>query len=252
MKTGFLAVVLVMTMICIAAQAQQPAAYDQRPKITVSGEAVVNVKPDIVIISLGIETSDADINVAKQKNNEIMKKAVAAMKEIGVPEKDIQTDYISVAPRWRNESLRDTFLGYFVRNSLVVTLEEAAKVEDLVTRVLQAGVNYINGVDFQAVQFKQYREQARELALKAAKEKAEKMAAVLGQTVGAPIQISENYVGSPSSYWSGWYGWGRPSGANSQVNVLVDRGNTGDVTDTIALGKLAIRANVSVTFELKK
>jgi hypothetical protein len=30
------------------------------------------------------------------------------------------------------------------------------------------------------------------------------------------------------------------------------RGSSGEVLDTIALGKRAVRANVSVTFELKK
>jgi hypothetical protein len=38
----------------------------------------------------------------------------------------------------------------------------------------------------------------------------------------------------------------------SQYNVQVDRGGSGEITDTIALGKLTIRANVSVIFELKK
>jgi hypothetical protein len=115
-----------------------------------------------------------------------------------------------------------------------------------------AGVNYIHGIDFQTTEFKKYREQARELALIAAKEKAEKMSAVLGNSIGAPIQINENYGGSPWWYYSGWSGWGGRSHGMSQYNVQVDRGGSGEITDTIALGKLTIKANVSVTFELKK
>jgi hypothetical protein len=37
----------------------------------------------------------------------------------------------------------------------------------------------------------------------------------------------------------------------SQMSIQVDRGDTGEITESIALGKLAIRANVTVTFELK-
>jgi len=235
--------------------AQQTPTYDARPKITVGGEAVVNVKPDKIVINLGIETKDNDILTAKQKNNDILKKAVAAVKECGVAEKDIQTDHLSIQPRWRIEYQREDFLGYIVRNAFTVTLTDTAKVEELVTTVLQAGVNYIHGIDFQTTELKKYREQARELALKAAKEKAEKMAAVLGQSVGAPIQINENYGGSPWSYYSNWSGgaWGFNRSQGMSQNAFQNAGGgSGEISDTIALGKISIRANVNVTFELKK
>lgn len=255
MKTRAFAMFFVTVMIGIPVRAQSGGSFDSRPKITVTGEAVVNVKPDKVVISLGIETSDADISTAKLKNNEIMQKSVLVMKELGIPEKDVQTDYLSVQPRWKTESVRDTFLGYFVRNTLIVTIADVAKLEDLVTRVLQSGVNYIHGIDFQTTELKKYREQARELALLAAREKAEKMAAVLGQSIAAPIQINENSIGSSSSYLSSWNAWGYGrslslGASNTQVSVGPE--NAGDITSTIALGKLAIRANVSVIFELKR
>jgi len=140
-----------------------------------------------------------------------------------------------------------------VRNALVVNLTEADKLEGVVTRVLQAGVNYIHGIDFQTTEFKKYREQARELALKAAKEKAEKMAAVLGQSVGSPVQISEGYGGSPWSYYSSWYGWGYGRTQGMTQNVVQNaQGGSGESPETISLGKIAIRANVSVVFELKR
>jgi len=89
-----------------AAWGQQTTLYDDRPKITVNGEAVVNVKPDKIVINFGIETWDTDIIVAKQKNNEILKKAKAAIKESGVPEREVQTDYLSIEPRWKSEYRR--------------------------------------------------------------------------------------------------------------------------------------------------
>ena len=39
----------------------------------------------------------------------------------------------------------------------------------------------------------------------------------------------------------------------SQQNVVLDtRGSPGEGSDTVALGKIGIRANVNVAFELKK
>ena len=247
MKTTALGAVLAI-VVTSAAWSQQTQMYDDRPKITVAGEAVVNVKPDKIVITFGIETSDADVNTAKQKNSELMKKAVGVAKDCGVHEQDIQTDRLSIEPRWEDGYKQQKFLGYFVHNTMMVTLSDLEQLDKLITSALQAGINRLNGVDFQTTEFKKYREEARELALKAAREKAEKMSAVLGQTIGKPLQINENYTGS--SWYGGW-GRGRSSGM-SQVQVQAERGSSGEITDTVALGKLAIRASVSVTFELKR
>jgi uncharacterized protein YggE len=251
MKVLTLTAILVILFIC-PGLAQQTQVYDNRPKITVNGEAVVRVNPDKIVVSLGIETWAEEIMYAKQKNNNILKKAITAIKELGIPEKNIQTDYLSVEPRYKDDYNKENFIGYFVRNIFAVTLTEPGKVEELVTKVLQAGVNYIHGIDFQTSEFKKYREQARDLALQAAREKAEKMAGVLGQSAGAPIEINENYSGSPWGYYSSWSGWGYGRGYGMSQNVLQEvQGRDSEISDTIALGKISIRANVAVTFELK-
>ncbi len=66
MKTVILAVVMIIVAVCPAV-AQQAQMYDSRPKITVNGDAVINVKPDKIVITFGIETWNVDIIVAKQK-----------------------------------------------------------------------------------------------------------------------------------------------------------------------------------------
>lgn len=222
-----------------------------QPKITVNGDAVVNVKPDKIVIQFGIETQDANIVNAKQKSNDILKKVLALTQDLKVPEKDVQTDNLSIEPRWKNGDPSEGFVGYFVRNSIVVTLTDVAKVEDLIVQALQAGVNYIHGVDYETTELKKYREQARELALKAAKEKADKMAAVLGQSIGAPLQVSENSTDT----WYHGSSWGGRGYGRSQVmmqNVAHDApAGAGEQNQTIALGAIGIRASVNIIFELK-
>jgi uncharacterized protein YggE len=224
MKSLLITTFLIVIALC-SIRAQQTQLFDDRPKITVNGEAVVKVQPDQIIITFGIETWD----------------------------KNIQTDYLSIEPRYGDNYEKRNFIGYFVRNTFVVTLAEPDKVENLVTGVLQSGVNYIHSINFQTTEFKKYREQARELALNAAKEKAEKMAGSLGQLIGNPIQISEGYGGA-NWYYSSWNGWGYGSRSNyMSQNVMQNiEGGTGEISETIALGKISIKANVNVVFELKK
>jgi uncharacterized protein YggE len=252
MKTKVLTTLLILLSIC-SIQAQQEQLFDDRPKITVNGEAVVKVQPDQIIITFGIETWNKNIMIAKQENNEIMKKAFVVIKEAGIQDKDMQTDYLSIEPRYGDNYEKRNFIGYFVRNTLVVTLAEPDKVENLVTGVLQSGVNYLHNIEFQTTEFKKYREQAREMALNAAKEKAEKMASTLGQRIGDPIQINEGYGGSNWWYYSSWNGWGygRRSNYMSQNVMQNIETGTGEISEKIALGKISIKANVNVTFELK-
>src|SRR4030065_2385 len=242
MKKIKLTTLLALIVIC-SIRAQQ---FDDRPKITVNGEAVVMVQPDQIVINFGIETWDKDIMVAKQKNNEIMKRAMTVIKESGIPDKDIQTDYLSVEPRYNNNYEKKDLIGYFIRNTFVVTMSDPEKVEDLVTAVLQSGVNYIHGINFQSTEFKKYREQARELALNAAKEKAEKMAGALGQLIGDPVQINEGYGGFDWWYYNSWSGWGYGRSNVMSQNVVQNIPSSSDqISETIALGKISIKANVS-------
>ena len=154
---------------------------------------------------------DKDIQQAKKLNNDVLKKAVAAIKECGVPEKEIQTDHLSIEPRYDDRyGATQHFLGYFVQNTFTATLGDTAKVDELVSNVLAAGVTNIHGIDFQTTESKKYREQARELALKAAKEKAEKMAAVLGQSIGPPAPNQRKLLGHAGRLlFKRWGGWDR-------------------------------------------
>ncbi len=83
--------------------------------------------------------------------------------------------------------------------------------------------------------------------------KSEKMAGALGQLVGNPIQMNEGYGGSNFWYYSSWNGWGygRTNVMSQNVMQNIENG-TGEISETIALGKISIKANVNVIFELKK
>ena len=251
MKTVFISFLIVLSSLSYF-RAQQLYPDDVQSKISVNGEAVVKVQPDQIIITFGIETWDKNIITAKQENTDIMKKALAVIKNSGIPDKDVQTDYLLIEPRYDNNYEKKNFIGYFVRNTFVVTLGETDKVEDLVTKMLEAGVNYIHNIDFQTTEFKKYREQARDLALNAAKEKAEKMAGALGKFIGDPVQISEGYGGSNMWYYSSWNGWGYGRSNYTSQNVMQNINTApGESSETIALGKISIKANVNVSFELK-
>ncbi len=241
--------ILICVLMPVLLSAQPMSTEHQSPRITVTGEAVVRVVPDKITILLGIETWDMDIQNAKNENNSILKKTIDVVLKSGVENKNIQTDHLSVEPRYKDSYRRNSFIGYFVQNSISVTLTDPAQVEQLITGVLDAGVTNIHGINFKTTEFKKHRQEARRLALRAAREKAENMAVVLGKTAGDPVLINEIGQYGYARYYGGW-GYGR--GQSMSQNVVQNAGGpAGDVSDTIALGKISIKGSVSVTFELE-
>jgi uncharacterized protein YggE len=256
MRTNLLALGLVAsigTHSSVRATGLQSPTYDDRHRINVTGEALIAVAPDRILVTLGIDTRDLNLLVAKQQNDTIAKNALAAIMGLGVPAKDIQTDQISINQRFRSTpNGTQVFDGYTVRNMFVVTLNDPARVEALISRALESGVNYLLGVEFQTSELKKYREQARALAVTAAREKADKMAAVLGEKVGSAIQINEDSRFAMPSYYSSWSGagWGPTRLGDSALSQNVVQASGGETEGAVALGKISIRAGVSVVFEL--
>jgi uncharacterized protein YggE len=249
MRSALAAELLFLALVAVPVTGTGVIEAQDTPQITVTGEALVQVVPDKVTIIFGIETWDKDIELAKQQNSDILDAAYDVIRRVGVRESDVQTDHLSIAPRYDDGYRYEDLIGYFVRNSVSVVLREPDDVEELITGVLATGVTHIHGVNFETSEFKRHREEARRLALEAAREKGEKMAAVLGLQIGDPVRVSEDRRFGSWSYYGGWWGYGRGQGMSQ--NVVQNVGEQGEEShDTIALGKISIRANVTVTFRL--
>jgi len=125
---------------------------------------------------------------------------------------------------------------------------------------LDAGVNYINNIDFRTTELKKYREQARAMAVQAALKKARDLTKELGAKVGKPLNISE-YGGwyYPSYYaqqwggsYGGYYGGGYQAQSFQNVQTSVSSGDPSNETgDTVALGQIQVTASVTVNFEVE-
>ena len=75
------------------------------------------------------------------------------------------------------------------------------------------------------------------------------MAAVLGCTIGKPLAVNGSFGGG-SWYFSSWFGWGYGRSSGMSQNVIQDsRGSGGEDLQSMALGKISIRAGVSVTVD---
>ena len=201
-----------------------------------AGTSEVNVAPDQVVLSLGVESRDRDLNVAKFQNDARIKKIFGLARDAGVEPKDIETSALRMGSNYSEEKV-PKFLGYEVSQTTTITLRDLSKYESLMTKVLEAGTNRVNGINFGVRDDRSYRDEARSKAIRAAKEKAVAMATDLGQTVAKPWDISEE---------SGWNSY--QFAANS---VSAEKTTREAEESTIAPGQLTIRASTKVSFQLE-
>ncbi len=259
MKTGRLALLIALVLlvgVLIGGEGRPaPSLAQEKPAtprlITVTGEAEVKVVPDEATLTLGVETWDTDLDRAKKKNDDAVKKLVAAAIANGVAAQNVQTDYMEIEPRYSDNYEKRDFVGYFVRKTLVITLKDIAKFEEVLTASLNAGANYVHGVQFRTTQLRKHRDDARLLAIRAAKEKATAMAKELGQTIGDPQTVQEEQ----NQWWSG-YGawWGSRWGATMTQNVVQNAaGSSAPALDSaLPPGQISVTARVTVSFELTR
>ena len=245
MKTGIIFFILVFAFL-------SPSCVQEQTKprlITVTGDAEVRVTPDEVILTIGVETSDKNLNIAKSKNDKLVKKVLALAKEYNIEPKHIQTNYLNIEPRYRYMYEEKDFIGYFIKKTIVFTLKDISKFEDLLSSVLKTGANYVHGIQFRTTELRKHKDQARSLAIKAAQEKAIDLATELGQKISKPHTIQEEQSGW-WSYYNSW--WGSRWGGGMAQNVVQNVGQGPATTEgSIALGQITVNARITVSFELE-
>jgi uncharacterized protein len=220
---------------------------DSNRSIQISGLATVKVIPDLVTIQLGVTSNAATPQAVYDQNTAAMKKTVAAIRTLGVAEKDISTDYYIIQPIYQKYDSLD-IKGYRINNTIVVNLKDVSKVSQVLTAALSAGANEVVDVQFKTSQLRQHRDKARELAMQAAQEKARDLASAANAQPGCVLSIDEN---TASSYYGGWWGGrNQPQMQNVMQNAS---GNAQSLSDDgpISLGQIAVQAEVQVKFSLK-
>jgi uncharacterized protein len=231
-------------LLLLSLTAASAAAQDRsEPRlVTVAGEAEVNVSPDEVVFDVTVQTFSKVLKTAKTQTDEQLKGLIALARRNGVAEADTQTDRIEVRPQFRGNDSSRTFLGYWVRKDLVVTLRDISRAEALLSEMLDFNVWRVNSVTFQTSEMRRHRDSARALAMKAAQEKAAALAGAVGQKIGRAYSIEEERPAARDLSMVN-----SSSNSFSTVETAADSSWEG----TLAPGKIKISARVTVKFVLE-
>ena len=207
----------------------------QVPQINVSGEGKVKVIPDQATIAVTVETKGNNAKDVKKQNDEKIDAVLKFIKKMNLAPADYKTQRVSLNPQYDYEKKKHS---YNATQTIEILLRDLSKYDELMEGLVDQGINRIDAVTFQSSKLAQYQSEARKLAMKEAKLKAEDYVSVLGQKVGRAMTISDN---SQTYYPQPMYA----------AMKTMERSDADAPRETLAVGEINITANVTVSFILE-
>jgi uncharacterized protein YggE len=216
---------------------------DRRGTISVTGEAKEYYRPDIAVITLGVETKGATASGAAAENNKRAEGIIAVLKGLISPAAgdSIKTSSYSLQPVYEYDAQRKKSLltGYMVRNLVTVRTKKIKSAGSIIDKAVQSGANNVQGLGFTLSDGEERCDSTLKKAVERAKKEAAYVAGLLGTEISGIKSISS-------------------SCGNEALRPMYERALTaksmqGAAPETvIEPGDIAVNAAVGVVFYLKK
>lgn len=197
--SAFLVVVLVAGGLTLSSalaqpQAQQTDGGGMQRFIRVTGSGSASAQPDRAVVVVGVRTEADEASEALSQNNQQVSDLIDALQQAGIDQEDIQTQQISLFPRYSNQptdSGQPAVTGYIATNTVQVQIDDITQVGTILDTAVQAGGNLIEQIRFEIADQSEVLQQARSQAFDNASEKAQQLAQLAGVTLGDVISIEE-------------------------------------------------------------
>ena len=206
------------------------AVENNLSKLIVQGEGEASAAPDKATVVLGVQTRDASAAIAASENARLMNKTIAALREAGVADNEIQTSGYSLSAEPQDSQAAETqkVPQFLASNAVTVNLNNTTDVGRVLDTAVAAGSNSIQEVAFDLKDPQPQKDLALTMAIEDARRKAEVAAKAAGVKLGQVLEISEGY---------GYV-------------AAASRSAAFDVASPILPGKMEITASVTITYEI--
>lgn len=226
--------------------------FDPVNVITVEGTGDVSVVPDVAQITFTVSESAKSVKEAQDLTTQKTDDAIAAMKKLGIAEKDVKTLSYNVSPKYEYSQpcppgvmctammpSNPKIVGYDVSQTVEVKVRDTAKAGDALAALGSIGVQNISGPNFMVDDEDAAKAEARGKAIDDARAKAKVLAKQLGVGLGKVVSYSENGNGYPQPMMYSAVAKGGAVDASREV------------APSLPTGENKTTVTVSVTYEIR-
>lgn len=164
-----------------------------RPQVIVVGEGRVEAAPDMATITVGAQNDAATAAEALAATSTATARILENLSAAGIEPRDIQTDSLSLAPRYdygRSDG-QPTLLGYTASHTVRVRVRDLATLGAQLDAAVAAGGNRFDGLVFGLQDPGPSEDAARTRAVQDALRKAALYAEAAGLNLGPVVSIVE-------------------------------------------------------------
>ena len=207
-----------------------PAATDEPAihTITGAGTGTVTMVPDIAHVGVGVTITKSTVKAAREAAAKSMTSIIAAIRALGVDEKDIKTTGLNLYPQYNNGT-PPKVVGYTISEQVQVTVRDLDKTGDGVDAAMANGATDTSGIWFDVADPAKAMNEARAAAVEAARASAQAMATAAGVNLGGVASISESQASFPYPYAE------RAAGAADAATPTPVQPGTQDVQATVTV-----------------
>ena len=212
------------------------SAEEALPTLTMNGIGSAQIAPDMAEITLGVITEAKDAAKAHSDNAAQAARVQAAIKALGVAERDIQTTRYDFSPIYDvKDNGRSVTTGYTVTNAIVVKVRNLANVGTVIDAALANGANRVDSLEFSASDPSAAKDAALADAARDARSKADAVARALGVRT---VRILNVYADAQS-----------PAPRNFMPMMMAKEAY--DAGTPISAGELSFEASVNISYVIE-
>lgn len=170
-------------------------------RLNLRGQGTVSVKPDIAYITIGVETRGRDLKQVQEENALKSNAIINGLINMGIQERDIQTNSYIISPEYDFIEGKQVFRGYRVINTLKVTVRNIAMAGAVIDSAVENGANVASNIEFGISEPTKYYNHALNIAIEDALRKAQEIGRRFNYHINSnPIKITEESYGiSPAA-----------------------------------------------------
>lgn len=159
--------------------------------MTLTGQGRILLAPDVTVIRLGVQLTEEDPAAAQSQNAALSQAVLDALYRMGVT--DIKTFQYTMEKSYQYESGVPVDRGYTVSNIFEIRTNDTEAAGSIIDAAVTAGANVTDLISFEVSNPEYYYQQALNLAVQDAMEKAESISENLGIQIDLiPAGIIEN------------------------------------------------------------
>jgi uncharacterized protein YggE len=190
-------------LLALSAAAAAPLAADPAPavpaplsSIRVTGDARVSARPDRVQIDLGVQSVAPLSREAAAANAKTLDAVLAAVRTAAGPTGQLRTVSYSLSPNYQyRPNAEPAITGYTALNVVEVTLDDLARMGDVIDAATRAGANRVQGIQYTLRDQDATRAEALRQAAQRARAEAEVLAGALNLRILRVLTVEESSPG---------------------------------------------------------